>query len=421
MFTRRIFNTLAVSASMISASAFAANIPFERNINLEKEIVANYSEIAAANYRDSLNGALELHKLILNFTKAAAAGESESNLKSLLESAKNTWTKNARVPYGQSEIFRFYNGPIDFEAIDDGVTTFLESINFEGVEGLLNAWPLDEAYIDYVDGDSAAGIINDPSVNITKDQIIILNEQNGEKNISTGYHAIEFLLWGQDRSTTGAGNRPVTDYTTAKNADRRALYLTTLSSTLIDHLSSVNNQWIDNQTNYRANLAKQDPAIAIKNMFVSMISMAGDELKSERIENALILEDQEEEHSCFSDTTINDILGNYLGVKNIYLGTYQAYNAGETNVVGKGVSELVKEYYPALDQQIKDQMLIVEEAIAYFYGSNAKNLDFGKQDIKIAFDTAITSQQDKVQDVVNALDQLDHLLKQAADDLGYQL
>jgi putative iron-regulated protein len=42
-----------------------------------------------------------------------------------------------------------------------------------------------------------------------------LHEADGvEANVATGYHAIEFLLWGQDLNGhgVGAGNRPWTDY-----------------------------------------------------------------------------------------------------------------------------------------------------------------------------------------------------------------
>ena len=80
----------------------------------------------------------------------------------------------------------------------------------DGPEGLINAWPLDEAYIDYVEGDPAAGVVNDPDTYPTIDAELLtsLNEQGGEANISTGWHAIEFLLWGQDLSTDGPGDAP---------------------------------------------------------------------------------------------------------------------------------------------------------------------------------------------------------------------
>lgn len=410
-----------VSSAIIAGSVNAAPIPFTRDLQLEQEIVETYSGIAYANYQDSLQGVSDLKQAINDFLVGAENNFSERSLELLLKNAKDVWTSNARVPYGQTEIFRFVNGPIDFEAIDDGVTSYLEQINFEGVEGMVNGWPLDEAYIDAVDGDPQAGIVNNTALPITKDLLTSMNEQNGEKNISTGYHAVEFLLWGQDFSATGAGERPASDYTTAPNADRRRLYLKTLVEILDDHISSVTAQWEPNQNNYRASLKSLDSGATLQNMFVSMISMIGDELKSERVENALLLEDQEEEHSCFSDTTVNDIMGNYLGAKNIYLGQYQAYNNASANYTGKGISAYVATFYPDLDQKIKAQFTATENAIAYFYATTAKNLNFGYQSIAISFDNAIVDEQAKVQAIIDELDALDGLLKQAAKDLGYQI
>ena len=120
-----------------------------------------------------------------------------------LDAAKEAWL-TARDEYGPTEAFRFYGGPIDNEET--------------GVEGLVNAWPLDEAYIDYVDGDPEAGIVNNPDEHptIDADALVAANEQGGEANVSTGWHAIEFLLWGQDLSADGPGARPVEDYTTSR-------------------------------------------------------------------------------------------------------------------------------------------------------------------------------------------------------------
>ena len=60
---------------------------------------------------------------------------------------------------------------------------------------------------------------------INAELIISLNEEGGEENVTTGWHAIEFLLWGQDLNDDGLGDRPVTDYATADNADRGGQYL----------------------------------------------------------------------------------------------------------------------------------------------------------------------------------------------------
>ena len=106
-----------------------------------------------------------------------------------LNNAKIRWIK-AREVYGITEAFRFYGGPID------GTNQYGE----EGPEGLINSWPLNEAYIDYVKGDPSAGIINNLNYDINKTTIIASNQSDDDADVSTGWHAIEFLLWGQDSS-----------------------------------------------------------------------------------------------------------------------------------------------------------------------------------------------------------------------------
>ena len=117
-----------------------------------------------------------------------------------LDKTRQAW-RDAREFYGQTEDFRFYGGPIDDE---------------NGPEGQINAWPLDEAYVDYVEGKPTAGLVNNTQVKITKAALIDANERGGEENISAGWHAVEFLLWGQDLSATGPCNRSYEYYVTAK-------------------------------------------------------------------------------------------------------------------------------------------------------------------------------------------------------------
>ena len=157
-----------------------------------------YADVVAAAYRDTADAATELQVAIAELV----AEPSDATL----AAAKDQWLA-ARDLYGPTEAFRFYDGPIDDPE--------------DGPEGQINAWPMDEAYVDYVEGDGAAGIINDTTgvPEITRDVILAANEEGGETNISTGWHAIEFLLWGQDLNEGGPGTRPVTDYSTAPTAD----------------------------------------------------------------------------------------------------------------------------------------------------------------------------------------------------------
>ncbi|MBF03997.1 MAG: hypothetical protein CMP76_11945 [Flavobacterium sp.] len=163
------------------------------------EVIQNYAEIVHANYVQAYNDAVALETAITNFTTAPS--------QTLFNQAKMAW-QTARESYGTTEAFRFIDGPID---------------DANGPESMLNAWPLDENFIDYVDGAPSAGIINNTATYPTLSKALLesLNEEGGEKNISVGYHAIEFLLWGQDLTAPSAnlaGQRPYTDFVDAGTA-----------------------------------------------------------------------------------------------------------------------------------------------------------------------------------------------------------
>jgi putative iron-regulated protein len=203
----------------------------------------------------------------------------------------------ARPDNGLTEAFRFYGGPIDNEE--------------NGPEGLINAWPLDEAYIDYVDGDPSAGIVNDPATfpQITSELLVSLNTLEGEDSISTGWHAIEFLLWGQDHNPDGPGNRPFTDYVagaggTAANQARRATYLRVVADLLVENLRQVKDAWAPGSAdNYRAEFLSVDADEALTRILTGMGELSGGELTGERLAVAFDTKDQEDEHSCSRTNT----------------------------------------------------------------------------------------------------------------------
>lgn len=285
-----------------------------------QSVIDGYANLVYSTYSDSLDRAIVLQEDVEFFISNPGV--------MTLELARESW-RQARAPYGQSEVFRFYSGPIDSD---------------EGPEGLLNAWPLDEAYIDYVEGAPNAGIINNVADYpvISKEVLSSLNELNGEKNISTGYHAIEFLLWGQDLSETGPGNRSHTDYVIGlgKNAARRAVYLSTATDLLIDHLTELVDAWAPNKENYRAEFVAKDQKEALNNILSGMIFMAGDELSGERMFVAWETMGQEDEHSCFSDMTHMDIQWNFWGVANILKAT-GILNLSDNSVLTTAINQRV--------------------------------------------------------------------------------
>ena len=325
-----------------------------------KQVVLNYANIVHASYVDSLNLAKNMQETINAFMESPSA---ES-----LDKAKQSWI-DSRFPYLQTEVYRFYGGPIDDE---------------DGPEGLLNAWPMDESYVDYVKGSPKSGIINNPAdyPEITQELLLSLNEKEGEENISCGYHAIEFLLWGQDFNSDGPGNRPFTDYTTAANADRRKEFLKVTVNLLIENLQSLVDDWAPDQTNYRNDFVNSQPKESFQKILLGMTLLAGFELAGERILVAYESKAQEDEHSCFSDTTHNDSIYDIVGIKNVWTGKYT--RADGSIIEGPGIrnfalsidADLTEKIDNSLKLALKTSMEIprpFDQAILAEKGSDTSN------------------------------------------------
>jgi putative iron-regulated protein len=282
----------------------------------KKAAVATYAGLVYATYNDALTAARTLDSKAQAFVAAPTAAG--------LDDLRTAW-KAARVPYNQTDAFRFYGGPID-----DATT---------GVEGLLNAWPLDESYLDYTVANATSGVINNTAQLpvISKSTVEALNEQGGETNISCGYHAVEFLLWGQDVSTTGPGTRPFTDYTTAANATRRGEYLKACTALIIDHLTQVRDAWAPGAA-YRTAFTAMPVDSALTRVLTGLGRLSKGELAGERMQVALDNQDQEDEHSCFSDYTDQDLKGNDQGIWNVLNGTY----VGSTTITGTSIIAAVR-------------------------------------------------------------------------------
>lgn len=317
------------------------------------KILTTYSDIALAGYEDSLTTAKALDEAI----DALVAAPSQETL----DAARAAWIE-ARVPYQQTEAYRFGNAIVD------------------EWEGRVNAWPLDEGLIDYVDASygtesdanafytvnvianaqvSVGGETVDAST-ITPEVIQSLQEIGGiEANVATGYHAIEFLLWGQDLNGTnaGAGNRPATDFDTANctggNCDRRVQYLTAASDLLIADLEEMVANW---QTGgaARAALAEGGEAEGLTAILTGLGSLSYGELAGERMKLGLLLHDPEEEHDCFADNTHNSHYYDVKGITNVYHGRYERIDG--STVSGPSLAELVRETNAALADETEAKL-----------------------------------------------------------------
>lgn len=319
----------------------------------EAEVVNHYAKLAYSTYQDALITAVNLQQK----TQAMLAHPSAQTL----TTARQAWLA-ARVPYQQSEVFRFGN-PV----VDDW-------------EGQLNAWPLDEGLIDYVDQGSyeaelgnvgaQANIIANRTLqlgsnqldtkNLTPALLADLNELAGsEANVATGYHAIEFLLWGQDLngSGAGAGQRAFTDFAkgnacTNQYCDRRGQYLSAITQLLVSDLEYMVGQWSSQKSdNYRTELLKLPPRQAMTRILFGMGSLSLGELAGERLKVALEANSPEDEHDCFSDNTHYSHFYNGLGIQNVYLGRYRRVDG--TLVSGPSLSDLLMAKDSGLDQALR--------------------------------------------------------------------
>ena len=325
-------------------------------------VVDHYADIAHAMYEDSL---LEARGLDAKLGALLSDPGPET-----LRAARAAWI-SSRVPYMHTEVYRFGNAIVD------------------DWEGKVNAWPLDEGLIDYVDsryGTASdenplyvANVVGNEQITfggemldaseITPSLLTEMHEIGGvEANVATGYHAIEFLLWGQDLNGTGAGSgaRPWTDFATGSectngNCERRRAYLATASEMLVDELEWMTAQWAEDGA-ARQVLADGGPEAGLSVMLTGLGSLSYGELAGDRMQLGLLLHDPEEEHDCFADNTHNSHYYDVMGMLAVYHGAYTR-NDG-TRVSGPSLSGLVAEVDAALDQEMRERLGATQSAMS---------------------------------------------------------
>ena len=348
----------------LPAAALALGICFApAKAESTKDVLKTYGDIAQAGYEDSLETAKTMQLAINEFLSEPT----EANLRA----ARAAWIA-ARIPYMQTEAYRFGNAIVD------------------DWEGMVNAWPLDEGLIDYVAevyGSESqenelytANVIKNVSLSLggktidtskfTKELLADeLQEAGGvEANVATGYHAVEFLLWGQDLNGTdaGAGTRPATDYDvkncTNGNCERRAEYLSTVTDLLVDDLAWMAEQWAPGGDARKGVGSGKD---GLTTIMTGLGSLSYGELAGERMKLGLMIHDPEEEHDCFADNTHASHFFDALGIRNVYLGSYR--RADGSFVSGPSVSDLVKARDAKADKELRAKLDATMDAMNVMY------------------------------------------------------
>jgi putative iron-regulated protein len=320
-----------------------------------RAVVKTYVDIATAAYGDAHLASLDLQKAV----DALVAEPSEATL----DAARKAWI-DARPWYMQTEAYRFGNPIVD------------------EWEGNVNAWPLDEGLLDYVDKGSygetsdenplfAANLVAKTSLRLGKEVLDAstispwllrdkLNAAMGsEANVATGWHAIEFLLWGQDLNGTGpgAGKRPVTDFSTKDctngNCERRATLLKVTTDLLVEDLAGMAKDW-EPGGKARADVEGKDDKGALSVMLTGLGSLSFGELAGERIKLGLVLHDPEEEHDCFSDDTHHSYYNSQRGIIAVWSGKYTRRDGSV--VAGPSLAALAAEEDVAASAAVDEAM-----------------------------------------------------------------
>lgn len=385
------------------------------NFVTAKDVVVTNAQQAYAVYADSLIAAKQLEIAVSAFVAAPTAAN--------FTAAKSAWL-DAREPYGQSEVFRFREGPIDNLTTDGNGDPVLEPE--QGPEGAINAWPLAEALIDYtidmdgfqnpgniatlpVGGNIIADIAEFPQID--KATIAAQFERGDEEaNVTSGYHAIEFLLWGQDLNLDGtytemrdytAGHRSASDYytqgngmgqcTSGANATeaneicvRRGQYLVAAAQLLVDDLQNVVNAWTPGSGFHYLEFTKDENVeSSLGRILEGMGRLSYGELAGERMSIAVRANSQEDEHSCFSDNTHRDIFLNAKGVQNAFQGAYQRVDGEQLAgasiydlLVVEGHHELANELRAAVDDtMIKAAVIDTSAKLGYSFDVQIQTAD----------------------------------------------
>ena len=355
MQTAALAATLALASTAAPLTASAAEVD-------KQAVLKTYADIAHAGYEDSLITARALQR--------AVDGLIAKPTEQTLAAAREAWTA-ARAPYQQTEVYRFGNAVVD------------------DWEGKVNAWPLDEGLIDYVDESSygsesdenpiyTANVIANEKLRVNGEMVdastidktliaeVLHEAEEVEANVATGYHAIEFLLWGQDLNGTGpgAGNRPASDFSTANcthgHCERRGAYLKAATDLLVDDLQEMTALWAPGGE-ARNGLLSGDPDAGLIAMLTGMGSLSYGELAGERIKLGLMLHDPEEEHDCFSDNTHYSHYYDQQGVINVYTGSYTRVDGSV--VSGPSVANLVAAKDGTVDRDVREKLMATKAAM----------------------------------------------------------
>jgi len=319
----------------------------DKYLDQKESLIRNHAALSYALYSDAL--------VLSNTLKTSVDAFLEAPDDDGLSLVKLSW-RNAYFAYLQCEALRFSNGPVD----DD-----------RELSRMLGQWPINPSLIDYTTGETG-GLISDTLALpiISASTIEAINQGVNKNQTSTGFHAIEFLLWGEDDEDVSlftVGDRSHLDYdledSTTINAKRRGQYLGAATELLVNQLGVLVTEWDSlNNKNYRKEFLELDENVALKNILTGLGTLSKSEFGSRVLKEAVASGSQKHEISNFSDNTSTDLAALTYSIEIIYRGTYTPQTGLE--VKGKSVEDLITEANPELATQVDEKLVEVIELVS---------------------------------------------------------
>jgi len=343
--------------------------PIPKDVGEAKRLfISNYSNIAEATFGSALSQGRALKEAVSAFVKDPKA---ETHLL-----AKVSWMR-ARLPFLQSEFSRM---SADSDKIDGDYSN------------RLNGWPIDPGHIDYIANEPGENIISNeekyPAIN--SELLRSINLKAGKSDFTTGYHVIEFLLWGEDLNKSSSGKRSYKDYEENNSAlaKRRADYLVACCDLLIGDLEDLASEWDSGRkNNLRSRLESMPPDQAISKI-MGRVSFLADDLAKSQIDPIIAKELVFQEQSTFSDTTHFDFLHTVAGISNLAAGAYVGLD-GKLQVVGLGLIGLSEQTPNSKADKIRTLINNAMKSAQAFKGP-FDQFDRGGDNVSSSEDAAIT-------------------------------
>ena len=333
----------AAEPQIVETAAEAAPSAFEL---LNPELSASAKEIALEYVQqidtDFKQAGIEIEK----FQSSIATLTDQTNIENL-NLSKQAWL-NAHSAYELTTLHRYYATQLMGEQ---------DSLVLMQLQYQINHWPIVPGYIDYVDGYPDSGIVHDINVNLDADS---LREQHGSFDVSEvtlGFHAIEFLLWGYDADSVA---RPATDFDavlelTPKEIEsgytleqlsnnRRRLFLSVVVDTLVKDFLALQSLWLAEEPSISQRIESISGTELIVILADSMSAMLTQELLQRSLYPMLNGNFVESVQSPYSRSTQNAVSSQLSGLERLLLER-QTENGTTLDLVFSAISNEFSEFF----------------------------------------------------------------------------